>query len=119
MTVDLAVLNPPPANQASPQAYYKWSTLRMSLPAGNVEARRQIAYIPFKVNHRPTTIQFSATSSVTLEVTNAHPDHLLPESPSPIWTAVTITGAFMILDYPITAVRIQNSSASAVTVDIL
>jgi len=123
MTTDLPAFNPPPSTKSSQASYYKWNCQRMALAA----ADRQVFYLSYSPNPRTITLDFSATSSITLEGTinsfesiqNSLLDDPDENIETPVWRAITISTNRVTITTPLTALRITNGSGSPITVDLL
>lgn len=117
MPTDDTIANAPPSDAAPSSSMYKWRSTRMTLAADH----RQICNIPYHVNWRPTSVQVSATASITIEVTNAPNDVIngLVEGVNPIWTSIGTVNAINTISHPITAVRITNGSGGSLTAYVL
>jgi hypothetical protein len=100
-----------------PQQAYHYRVVSLKIAAGDTA----IVYIEYQVVNHNFSIILSDPADTTIDVSNSMPDfiHAVPAS-NGLWATDLNSGsdAFFVIEGPITAIRLTNTSGSSVTAEI-
>jgi hypothetical protein len=110
----------PAQRDQGPYKFIKWQGRRMTLPT----LKRSIWFVPVQVNFRPVVMMLNRTlmTNIKIEITCSNHDLLYSDYDDStsvvIWKEIT-AAEIVDIQFPITAVRITNESATTLLVDLL